>query len=266
MNLRFIEIIMIFLALFLFGCQDDSDPEESGKIEIHYLGHASFALNFDNDIGVLMDYGLSNAYGLGNEIFDIGSFEPHIATYSHSHFDHYGGAIKNTPEHILTGDDPLEFQDIIFTPVPTSEASIEVKDNTSYVLKYKQFTVVHIGDLQSNISEVDSLENREYLTEHFPESTDLLLMTIGKSGLRDVTTENVVKIVELLKPRLVIPMHYWTLEEKEDFIALLEQRSGSENIKYEIIRTNDAKYVLTPDSFADDGIIRVIDLIPEDYK
>jgi hypothetical protein len=38
-------------------------PEPEPDIHIHYLGHSSFILQFDNGITVLTDYGASNSCG-----------------------------------------------------------------------------------------------------------------------------------------------------------------------------------------------------------
>jgi len=59
------------------------------EVSIHYLGHSSFILQFDNGISVLTDYGTSNCWGLTSPIYDIGEFVPTILTYSHRHADHY---------------------------------------------------------------------------------------------------------------------------------------------------------------------------------
>lgn len=78
-------------------------------VSTHYLGHASFILQFDNKITILTDYGTSNAYGLKSPIYGLGNFKPDIVTYSHNDIDHNNGIpLVNIP-HILTNQDSLKF-------------------------------------------------------------------------------------------------------------------------------------------------------------
>jgi L-ascorbate metabolism protein UlaG (beta-lactamase superfamily) len=57
-------------------------------MRIHYLGHASFVLRFENGESILLDYGVSNAYGLASPVFDLSGAEPSIVAFSHDHPDH----------------------------------------------------------------------------------------------------------------------------------------------------------------------------------
>jgi len=88
------------------------------EVKVHYLGHASFLLQFDNGVSVLTDYGTSNCWDLSSPIYDIGDFMPTILTYSHRHDDHYNVSRKPAGvEYILEGMDSLNIDGLSIRPV-----------------------------------------------------------------------------------------------------------------------------------------------------
>ena len=69
----------------------DCKPYKS-EVGIHYLGHSSFVLSFDNGVDIVTDYGKENAWlewGWDSPIHSIGDLIPKVMTYSHTHCDHY---------------------------------------------------------------------------------------------------------------------------------------------------------------------------------
>ena len=220
-------------------------------IHIHYLGHSAFVLQFDNGVSILTDYGQSRAYGLDSPIYDVGDFQPTIVTYSHHHPDHDRGATFDT-DHVLDGLDELTLEGISLEPVLTTENTRE--DNTSYLITYKGFTVLHLGDAQGDISHIDREDVRQHLREIFPEPVDLLLVPIGWT--RNILQE-AEATVALLQPRRVIPIHYWSRGEKADFLTLLADRNQSAGASYQVQEIGDAEY----DIWIDGAAVRPIQVI-----
>jgi L-ascorbate metabolism protein UlaG (beta-lactamase superfamily) len=237
--------------------------ESQPDIFIHYLGHSSFLLQFDNGITILTDYGTSRAWGLDSPIYGIGELRPDVVTYSHTaHIDHYGGELPENIAHVLTGDDSLHIQGISIIPIHTSELSLEEKDNTSYLISYKGFRILHLGDAQANIKAVNEKVNRIHLLEIFREPIDLLLMTIG--GRTDIL-EPAEAFVALLQPKRMIPMHYWKKEDKQAFLALLERQSLNSARDYRILELPGAEYTA---SSSDKQVVpvQVISLEPAPFQ
>lgn len=234
------------LALLLAACSGTSKPIPAilapttkplePDIRLHYLGHSSFVLQFDNGVSILTDYGQSRAYGLDSPIYDVGDFQPTIVTYSHHHPDHDRGATFDTG-HVLDGLDELTLEGITLEPVLATERTQE--DNTSYLITYKGFTILHLGDAQGDISHIGQEDVRQHLKEIFPGPIDLLLVPIG-------FTQDIVKEAEatvaLLQPRRVIPMHYWSLQEKRDFLAHLAAQNETLGASYQVQEIGGAVY------------------------
>jgi len=221
-------VLFIFIYLFCF-C---SSRQQKPAVTIHYLGHASFILQFDNGVSVLTDYGESKSYGLDSPVFEFGDFLPDIATYSHTeHVDHYRKDAAEKFNLILTGTDSYSIKGLDIRPIRISEKSLDKEDNTSFVFTYKGLTVVHLGDAQGNITAIDMETVREHLKEIYPEEIDLLFMTIG--GVTNII-QQAESFVNVLRPKRIIPMHYWSKEDKLSFLSLLKEQNETAGKHYTI--------------------------------
>ena len=249
----------MFIFVLCRSQKQISEPD----IHIHYLGHASFILQFDNGFSILTDHGTSNAWGLDSPIHEIENFTPDVATYSHTvHIDHFRGEMPKNVDFILTDTDSLRLKGIVIQPVRTSELSLKEKDNTSYLITYRGFTILHLGDAQANIKAISLEENRIHLKEIFPETIDLLLMTIG--GRSDII-EQAESFIHLLEPKRIIPMHYWKREDKLAFLAHCKAQIGTAEKHYQIKEIQGAQYSISS-SDKDVTPIRIISLEPEPFS
>ena len=258
---RFLSLISITF-LFYLGVSDlhSAEPE----IKIHYLGHSAFVLQFDNGITIVTDYGHENAWvnwGWDSPIHSIGELVPNVMTYSHQHDDHYDpDRIPESVSHILTGLDSLSIGGIDIKPIRTCEDSIYVESNTSYIFIYKGIKICHLADAQAQIMSVNSNEDvRNHIKTIFPDTFDLLLMTIeGKQKF----ISQAEAFIDLLKPRRIIPMHYWSQTYKEDFIDYLRGQNNADK-KYQIQVCDSSSY----DFFVseDSDSMRVISLTPAPF-
>lgn len=233
------------------------------EISIHYLGHSSFVIKFDNGISVLTDYGTSNSYGLASPIYDIGDFKPDIVTFSHRHPDHYNPErLPDSIQYILMDFDSLEIEGLKIRPVLVAETNLSNRDNSCYIFTYKGLTVVHLADAQANIMNISNPSNRTYLKEILPDNIDLLFMTI--EGVSQFIPEAEL-FVDFIKPKMIIPMHYWSRQYKLNFLDHLEAQHGSGGKNYQIERSMSARFFL---SVADTSTIpvRVISLEPEPFS
>jgi L-ascorbate metabolism protein UlaG (beta-lactamase superfamily) len=226
---------LIVMALVLAGCST------TPTVRIHYLGHSAFLLHFDNGVTVLTDYGESRAYGLDSPIYDYGSAEPDVVIYSHADGDHKR-EISWEQATVLTDTDSLRLDGLKITPIRTCEISPEVEDNTSYVLVYRDLRILHLADAQAYIKDIEQEEIRARVKALYPEAYDLLLMTIeGRSQF----IPQAEAFIDLLQPKRVIPMHYWSPEYKADFLNYLEAQNQSSDKKYQIKETGSAEYAIS---------------------
>ncbi len=226
-------------------------------IYIHYLGHASFLLQFDNGISILTDYGQSNAYGLDSPIYDWMGAEPDIVTFSHAHPDHKRPGVNFEQACTLTDAGRLCLQGLEINPIRTSEKSIEAADNSSYLFTYKGLKILHLADAQAYIMAIEQEATKQKIRELYPDTYDVLLMTI--QGINEFIPQ-AEEFIDLLQPVRVIPMHYWSPAYKAEFLTHLEAQNQQAGKCYTIIETGNADYELNPDHEV--APIQVISLEP----
>ena len=243
------------------------NPSTKADVWVQYLGHASFVLQFGDNLTVLTDYGAPNAWvewGWDSPIHDVGKLVPDIATYSHTHHeDHYDESRRPAGiAHILTGVEGLELKGVQIAPFRTSERDVGEEDNSSYLFQYRGVKVLHLGDCQANIIEIEDEINRKRIKALFSESYDLLLMPI--EGPEKFIHQAEMFIREI-GPKRVIPMHYWSETYKRDFLSYLERQEETGQRVYQIEKTKSARYAFSA-SDAISGPMRVISLDPESFN
>ncbi len=253
LHMRALSIVgLLFLGSLSFL---HADPE----IRIHYLGHASFLLEFDNGISVLTDFGRSNAWGLNSPIYDLMGFTPTILTYSHQHSDHYD--TTRTPEGveiILLETGSLDSLGLVIEEVGVCESIVDNVSSTAFIFNYAGFRICHLSDAQADIMAIADPEQQAHIQEIFPEQFDLLLMTI--EGVDQFIPEAEM-FVDLLQPKRIIPMHYWSESYKNFFLRYLE---GPTSTTYNIITTNSPSFTLSSQD-PDVSPVEVISLSPANY-
>ncbi|MDH4271615.1 MAG: MBL fold metallo-hydrolase [Candidatus Aminicenantes bacterium] len=234
---------------------------EESPVRVHYLGHASFVLEFDNGVKILADYGKSRSYGLGSPIHGPGDLRPDVATYSHGHEDHAGGARPEGIRHVLKDGRALSLKGVEIVPIPTHERSLDNPDNTSYLFIYKGLKVLHLGDCQALIMNAGKPEIPERIRKLYPDTYDLVFMPIG--FVTDISA-SAAAFANLLDARRIVPMHYWSPEEKERFLELVEGKNRTSGGRYRIRRAGSPVLFLRPQGGEDPGVL-VISLDPGPY-
>lgn len=242
-NRRIIGSVLFIITLCL--CSGLSHAEDA-VVKIHYLGHSAFVLQFDNGINIVSDYGHYNAWvdwGWDSPIHDIGDLIPDVMTYSHTnHEDHYDpDRIPEGVTHILTEFDTLVIGGIHIKPVRTCEESINTESNSSYIFTYKGLKICHLGDAQAQIINIENETVKGHIQHIFPDTFDLLFMTID--GTQQFL-EQVEIFIDLLQPKRVIPIHYWTEIYKRDVLRYLDMQN-SFGKSYQIKEINGPKYTLS---------------------
>lgn len=259
------------------------------EVKIHYLGHSSFLINFDNRISILTDFGKPNAYkewGWNSEIFGIDSLTPTLVTYSHKHADHFDpDRIKGKNSTMIMGTDSVwvngtsystteelnelgiqrangkfVFGNLLITPIATSESDTSVKDNYSYLFQYQGLSILHLGDCQANIINIDSAGNQGYANRMLPKNCDIVLLPIESTKQFIPQLE---KFISFLKPKSIIPMHYWSENYKEKLFSYLNHKNQTSGTKYKIIRVNNPFIQYTSKEPSDSIVIH--DIHPSEF-
>ena len=164
---------------------------------IKYLGHSCFYIKSDKGTSLLTDPYKLSAYG-GSLTYGMITDSADVVIVSHDHEDHADiNGLPNEPLQIKTSSVAygIDF-DIIQTYHDASEGKERGKNRVSCFV-IDDIRVCHLGDLGHVLSEAQVKEIG---------TVDVLLTPIG--GTFTIGPDEATVNVELLKPKIVIPMHY----------------------------------------------------------
>lgn len=179
-------------------------------MKLTWLGHACFVLENSEGRKLMTDpFDASVGYPLPG-------VEVEVVTVSHSHFDH--AAIDVVPgDNIIVRDtEPISAAGFKILGVDSfhddEEGGLRGR-NRIYVIQADGVRICHCGDLGHLLSDKEADAIGEI---------DVLLIPVG--GVYTINAEKAAVIVERLKPRVTIPMHYKTpvlkfeLEPVDEFL------------------------------------------------
>ena len=182
-------------------------------MKVKWLGHACFLITSEARLKIITDpypqaSGLS--YSSIKEAADI-------IIMTHDHFDHNNiSAVPGKPQ-VLTGSGVKTIKGIEFKGINTFHDGSQGKErgaNMAFCFSIDGMKVCHLGDLGHRL-------NQEQVAEIG--SIDVLLIPIG--GVFTIDAKLASTVVDDLKPKVVMPMHYkttkcdWPLNTAEDFVA-----------------------------------------------
>lgn len=169
-------------------------------MKIKFLGHAAFLLTSDAGVRIITDPYKPGCFDGGIK-YDKITEEADIVTISHEHDDHNETNINGNPTFIKKSDKQTVEQ-ITISGVDVYHDTNEGKErgtNIIYNMLIDGMNVVHLGDIGHNLSpqEVAKVGN-----------VDILLIPVG--GFFTIDADVADTIIETLKPKIVIPMHFKT--------------------------------------------------------
>ncbi len=189
-------------------------PQDS--VELTFLGHSSFLIRTFANATAVTDY---NGYIRA-------PFAPDIVTMNRAYSSHYTDVIEAGVKHTLRGwmekgvipSYNVTVRDLHVTNVPTNIRQSGIGDsgfagNSIFIFKSAGLCIVHLGHLQHRL--IPSHAARVGMV-------DVLLAPIDDSYTMPHAL--LVKVIDDLRPVLVIPMHYGFGGTLESFIALMRQR------------------------------------------
>lgn len=183
-------------------------------MKIRWRGHASFFIE-TGGVSIITDpFNKELGYPLSSEKADI-------ITISHEHWDHNASETVEGDPQIIRGSGEFKVKDLLIKGIKSYHDKNEGKDrgsNTIYKICSEGISLLHLGDL-GHILSPDQLKEIGYV--------DLLLLPVG--GTFTIDAAEAEQIVESLKPKVVIPMHFNTphlsfeLAPVEDFTSRYEK-------------------------------------------
>lgn len=189
-------------------------------IIIHYLEHSSFLFIFDTGNSILTDYGASNSYGLISPDYEIDHFNPKIALFSHHDRDH--DRIAGFSEAVISDGNDYSSSGVEIKAFPVTER--KAKGTHAYFIIYKGISILFMGDCQGFYEKVSKPEHLQEILPGLKKTPDILMIPVGWT--KDISKE-AAQFAEVIDLGIVIPMHFWSGEEKEKYIV---QSAGREII------------------------------------
>jgi L-ascorbate metabolism protein UlaG (beta-lactamase superfamily) len=190
-------------------------------VNITFLGHASFLITTSGRKIVTDPYepgGFGGQIGHGplKEAADY-------VTISHDHADHnYVKMVPGNPVVVSRAADQRE-GDILFRALTThhdKSRGAERGQNVVRVIEADGLTVCHLGDLGHRLSPEDA-------TALGP--IDVLMVPVG--GTFTIDAEGATAVINRLRPRIAIPMHFKTGKVGLDLAPVAEFIAGKQRVR-----------------------------------
>lgn len=185
---------------------------------INWLGHSCFLIRLSNGKRIVMDPYDPSIGPLPAEL------TADFVTMSHQHFDHnYLKGVKGKYSTVQSGG-MHEFEGFRVTGIPSwhdEQMGAQRGPNMIYILESEGIKVCHLGDL-GVIPSKDELLRLEGI--------DMLLIPIG--GTYTIDPKAADKLISIIKPRIIMPMHYSMQPGIKRLLPLSDFLEGKENVQY----------------------------------
>jgi L-ascorbate metabolism protein UlaG (beta-lactamase superfamily) len=184
-------------------------------VTITFLGHASFLIETPGGVRAVTDY---NGVNVPRE-------PPDIATMNHAHSTHYTDYPDPRIRHVLHGwrDDgkPAEIDltvgDLHVSNLPTNirdlQGGTEMYGNSIFLFESAGLCIAHLSHLHHLLTEQDLV-----LLGHI----DVVMAPVD--GAFTMSQPDMAVVLDQIRPRLVLPMHYFTRDVVERFVALVRDK------------------------------------------
>ncbi|MDX1485220.1 MAG: MBL fold metallo-hydrolase [Alphaproteobacteria bacterium] len=188
-------------------------PPPEGEVEVTYLGHSSFLIRTPKGASAITDY---NGYIRS-------ALPPDIVTMNHAHETHYTDIIEPGVKHVLRGWTTAEggyprhnvlYRDLRVRNVATNIRGIsggtEFAGNSIFIFEIGDLCLAHLGHLHHQLTE-----------SHLGRigAIDILFVAIDDNST--MPQAEYAEVIRALKPRVVIPMHYFDEGLLNQFYNLL---------------------------------------------
>jgi L-ascorbate metabolism protein UlaG (beta-lactamase superfamily) len=169
---------------------------KGSNVTVKWLGHSSFLISEDDGLKIVTDpFDDTVGYPMPDESADV-------CMVSHDHFDHNCvSIIKGKPE-VVRGTGEKKAKGIQFKGVASfhdEKGGSERGENTMWTFELGGIKFAHAGDLGVDLDESQTQQIG---------AVDVLFVPTG--GFYTIDAATATKVVERLKPKVVIPMHYKT--------------------------------------------------------
>ena len=183
-----------------------------GHYFLQWYGHSSFLIQSGSQTKVVADPNFNVTPGI----------QADAVTVSNDHFTHNNtGAVTGNPV-ILRGItfkqtwNPIRtsVKDIVIVNIPSQRgASWGAVANSIFIYEMGSLCIAHLG----NIGHLLTAEQEKVM-----QRVDIMMIPVD--AMTNLDFEDIVKVIEQIKPPIVIPMHYDVARQGELFAAFAKER------------------------------------------
>ena len=214
------------------------------EVGLTYVGHASFLIESPQGVTIITDY---NDYVRPRIV-------PTIVTMNVAHISHYSNTPDPRIKHVLRGWNPtgagparheLAERDVFVRNIPTNIRSWDgggtrLNGNSIFIFEVADLCLVHLGHLHHELTREDLGVMGE---------VDVLMVPVD--GAMTMSQGEMADVVRNIRPRLVIPMHFFGTHTLERFLATMSEH-------YSVRRSESAHIVLTRQTLPDPPEVLVL--------
>ncbi len=175
---------------------------EPDQVRLTYVGHASFLIESPELVRIVTDY---NDYVRPPLV-------PDIATMNHAHSTHYTDHPDPAIKYVLRGWGPspeepaiwdLKYRDVRVRNVPTNirtfSGGTERYGNSIFIFEIANLCIAHLGHLHHTLTQrqLDEIGR-----------PDVVMAPVDGGYTLDL--DGMMEVLAALKPRLIIPMHFFS--------------------------------------------------------
>lgn len=192
-------------------------------MKLQYLAHAAFLMTSERGTSVLTDPYEHGSFG-GNIRYDPIVEKADVITISHSHQDHNYIAPHHAKSVIIKQEGQRDFQDISIRGIEAFHDNKEGKERGKVIINIftiDNIVICHVGDLGQ------ILNSKQVATIGV---IDVLMIPVG--GIYTIDAAGATKVMELLAPKICIPMHYKTPKLGFELHGVDKFIAGKSNVKH----------------------------------
>ena len=184
------------------------------QVRFTYIGHSTFLIESPQLVRIATDY---NGYIKPPMI-------PDIVTMNHAHSTHYTDSPEPEIKHVLRGwagnERParidVNFKDVRVRNVPTNirtyDGGTERHGNSIFVFELADLCIAHLGHLHHTLTQQQLNEIGK---------VDVVFVPVDGSYTLDM--EGMMEVLQSLKAKLMIPMHFFSTYTLERFISRISR-------------------------------------------
>jgi L-ascorbate metabolism protein UlaG (beta-lactamase superfamily) len=188
-----------------------------GQVRLTFIGHATFLIESPAGVTIATDYSDASRP----------SIVPDIVTMNRAHSTHFTFSPDPGIDHVLQGwgedGEParheLTVRDVWIRNVTTNirggfgmSAGIQRDMNSIFVFEVAELCIAHLGHLHHPLT-----------PDHLKALGRIDVVLAPVDGTYTLNREDMIAVLKDIGAPLVIPMHYFTQSNLENFVALLEE-------------------------------------------